>query len=289
MPETKPKRLDPSQSPRALYGAELRHRREEADLSQEDLGTRMFVSGSFIGQLEAGIRRMQPECAQMADEILKTDGFFVRNLEAAMKSPYERHFADVVEFEGLAQTIKDWAPDLIPGLLQTAAYARAVIRAYDPVLTEDVVEERVTSRQARARVFDDPVTPRYRVILDEVVLRRPVGGPKVMAEQLRHIAAMVRRNRIIAQVLPLAEGAHAGMDGLFKLMTFDDAPPVAYAQGVETGRLLDDPAVVTRCTLTYDLLGAVALSPAASLVLIERAAEEYEDAHRARSEDLDLA
>ncbi|MER6130579.1 helix-turn-helix transcriptional regulator [Streptomyces sp. NPDC001815] len=283
------KRLDPSQSPRALYGAELRHQREEAGLSQEELGTRMFVSGSFVGQLEAGIRRMQPEYAQMADEILKTDGFFVRNLAAAMRSPYEHHFADVVEFEGLAQSIKDWAPDLVPGLLQTAAYTRAVIRAYDPVVAEEVVEDRMVSRQTRAHIFDDPATPRYWAILDEVVVRRPVGGPHAMVEQLRHIAALVRRNRIIVQVLPLSEGAHAGLDGLFKLMTFDDAPPIAYVQGVQTGRLLDDPAVVTRCTLTYDLLGAAALSPAASLALIEQAAEEHEDAYRARSEDRDLA
>ncbi|MCX4906568.1 helix-turn-helix transcriptional regulator [Streptomyces sp. NBC_00878] len=284
-----PKRLDPSQSPRALYGAELRHQREAAGLSQDELGALMFVSGSFIGQLEAGIRRMQPEYAKMADEILKTDGFFVRNLEAAMKSPYEHHFADVVEFEGLAQGIKDWAPDLVPGLLQTAGYTRAVVRAYDPVLAEDVVEERVASRLARARVFDNPAMPRYWVILDEIVVRRQVGGPKAMAEQLRHIATLANRNRIIVQVLPLSEGAHAGLDGLFKMMTFDDAPPLVYVQGVQTGRLLDDPAVVTRCTLTYDLLGAVALSPTASLALIEQAAEEYEDAHRTRSEDRDLA
>jgi hypothetical protein len=249
----------------------------------------MFVSGSFIGQLETGLRRMQPEYAQMADEILKTDGFFVRNLEAAMKSPYREHFADVVEFEGLAQTIRDWAPVTISGLLQTNAYTRAVIRAYDRVLTDDVVEERVAARLARARVFDDPTTPRYWAILDEVVLRRPVGGPEAMAEQLRHIAALIRRNRIIVQVMPLSEGANAGMSGVLKLMTFDDAPPLVYAQSIETGRLLDDPAVVSRCTLTYDLLGAAALSPDASLALIEQAAEEYEDAHRARSEDRNLA
>ncbi|MFF3487527.1 helix-turn-helix domain-containing protein [Streptomyces sp. NPDC002701] len=284
-----PKRLDPSPSPRELYGAELRHQREGAGLSQEDLGARMFVSGSFVGQLEAGIRRMQPEYAHLADEILQTDGFFVRNLAGAMTSPYEHHFADVVEFEGLARSIKDWAPDLVPGLLQTEAYTRAVIRAYDTVVADDVVEGRMASRQARARIFDDPARPRYWVILDEVVVRRPVGGPHAMAEQLRHIAGLVHRHRIIAQVLPLSEGAHAGLDGLFKLMTFEDAPPLAYVQGAETGRLLDDPAVVTRCTLTYDLLGAAALSPAASLALVEQAAEEYEHAYGARSEDRDLA
>jgi transcriptional regulator with XRE-family HTH domain len=283
------KTLDPSQSTRALYGAELRHRRERAGMTQEELGAAMFISGAYVGMLEAGVRRMQPEFARMADQVLDADGFFTRNLEAARKSPYEHHFADVVEFEGLARTIKDWAPILVPGLLQTAGYTRAVVRAYDPVLTEDVVEERVSARKARAHIFGDPRRPRYWAVLDEMVVRRPVGGPAVMAEQLRHIAAMMRRHRIIVHVLPLTEGANAGMTGMFKLMTFEDAPPLVYSDAAETGRLQDDPAVVTRSTLTYDLLGGAALSPGASLDLIEQAAKEYEDADRARSEDRDLA
>ncbi|WP_326581878.1 DUF5753 domain-containing protein [Streptomyces sp. NBC_00481] len=145
------------------------------------------------------------------------------------------------------------------------------------------------SQSTRAHIFEDPKKPRYWAILDEMVLRRPVGGPGVMAEQLRHIEAMMRRHRIIVHVLPLAEGANAGMLGMFKLMAFEDAPPLAYADGSETGRLLDDPAVVTRSTLTYDLLGGAALSPGASLDLIEQAAKEYEDAYRTRSEECDLA
>ncbi|GHA25318.1 hypothetical protein GCM10010372_26600 [Streptomyces tauricus] len=190
--------------------------------------------------------------------------------------------ADVVAFESLARSVKDWAPDLVPGLLRTADYSGAVLEAYEPVGTDEATDGRPASRetrqarQVRARIFDNPAGPRYWVILDEVVIRRPVGGPHTMAEQLRHIAALVRRHRIIAQVLPLSEGAHAGLEGPFKLMTFDDAPPVAYVQVAGTGRLSDDPAVVTRCTRTHELLGTAALPPLASLALIEQAAEEYE-------------
>ena len=92
-----PKDLDPSSSPRALLGAELRHAREKAGLSQEELGQRLFVSGSFIGQLEAGTRRMQPEYARLLDEVLRTHGFFQRNCGAAAKSKYEEHFAEAAE------------------------------------------------------------------------------------------------------------------------------------------------------------------------------------------------
>ncbi|MFD6292514.1 DUF5753 domain-containing protein [Streptomyces sp. NPDC060205] len=187
--------------------------------------------------------------------------------------------ADVLAFESLARSVRDWAPDLMPGLLRTAAYGRAVIQAYEPAGTVEAADGRTASRQTRARVLDNPAGPRYHVILDEIVVRRPVGAPHTMAEQLRRVAALVRRHRIIAQVLPLSEGAHTGLDGLFKLLTFDDAPPVAYVQAAGTGRLSDDPAVVTRCTLTHELLGTAALPPLASLALIERAAEAYEDTH----------
>lgn len=285
----KPKTLDPSQSTRAMYGAELRYQRERAGMSQEELGAAMFVSGSFIGQLESGARRMRLEYAKAVDEILGTDGFFVRNLEAARESPYSAHFADVVDMEGMAETIKDWAPTLVPGLLQTAAYTRALVEAYDPFLPEEDVEARVQARLARAHIFNGPNPPQYWAVLDETIVRRSVGGPAAMAEQLHHIAAVARRKKVIIQTLPLSEGANAGLSGMFKMMTFADAPAVVYVQGTETGRLMDEPAVVTRSTLTYDLLGAAALSPAASLDLIEQAAKEYEDAHRTRSEDRDLA
>lgn len=126
-----PKDLDPSSSPRALLGAELRHAREKVGLTQEELGAPLFVSGSFIGQLEAGTRRMQPEYALQIDDILGTNGFFSRNCKASTKSKYPDHFAEAAEAEAIATTIKEYAPLLIPGLLQTEEYARAVFRGGD--------------------------------------------------------------------------------------------------------------------------------------------------------------
>lgn len=121
-----PKHLDPSSSPRALLGAELRHARENARLSQEALGAPLFVSGSFIGQLEAGTRRIQLKMAIELDRMLGTNGFFERNCEAAGKSKYPDHFAEAAEAEAIAATIKQYAALLIPGMIQTPAYAEAV-------------------------------------------------------------------------------------------------------------------------------------------------------------------
>jgi len=270
-----PKKLDPSSSPRALLGAELRHRREGAGLSQEELGLPLFVSASFIGQLESGTRRMQLDQARRLDEVLHADGFFVRNCAALKKSKYPDHFAEAAEAEAAAKTIKEFAPQLIPGLLQIEPYARAVFRAGLPTATEDVIDELVAARLERAHLLNDPTTPLVWTVLDESVLRRRVGSATVMAAQLSHLARLIRDHRIIVQVLPFGSGAHMAMEGALKLMFFEDAPPLAYLEGLGTGRLDDDPATLRHYELTYDLVVADALSPEASLALIESVAEEY--------------
>ncbi|WP_327126163.1 helix-turn-helix transcriptional regulator [Streptomyces sp. NBC_01727] len=275
-----PKKLDPSSSPRALLGAELRHRRDRAGLSQEELGLPLFVSGSFIGQLESGTRRMQLDQAQKFDEILTTDGFFVRNCVALKKSKYPDHFAEAAEAEAVAKTIKEYAPQLIPGLLQTERYARAVFRGGLPMAAESVVDDLTRVRLDRAQLLSDPTTPLFWSVLDEAVLRREVGGPAVLANALNHVLKLAREHRIIVQVLPFNAGAHMAMEGPLKLMSFDDAPPLAYLQGLGTGKLHDDPATVRHYELTYDLVAASALSPEASLALIESVAEDH--AHEAQ-------
>lgn len=269
------KNLDPSSSPRALLGAELRVARERAGLSQAELGEPLFVSGSFIGQLEAGTRRMHIEFARQIDDILDTNGFFVRNCGAAAKSKYPDHFAAAAEAEALATAIREYAPQLIPGLLQTAAYARAVFRAYQPTATEETIDELVTNRLARAALLSDPTTPLLWCVLDEAVLRRQVGSRAIMAEALRHLTSLIEAHRIIVQVLPFTAGAHAALGGPLRLMSFEDAPPLAYVEALGTSQLLDDPATVTHHTLTYDLLTASALSPRESLALIKSVAEDY--------------
>ncbi|WP_181803896.1 helix-turn-helix domain-containing protein [Streptomyces shenzhenensis] len=270
-----PRNLDPSSSPRAMLGAELRHLRERRELSQAELGQRLFVSGSFIGQLEAGTRRMLPDIARMLDEALETDGFFKRNCKAAAKSKYPEHFAEVAEAEALATVIRQYTPQLIPGLLQIPAYVRAVNRAHDPTIPAETVEEWVEDRMARGRLLDHPTRPVLWAVLDEAALRRQVGGRAVMAETLHHIAGLMRRGRVIVQVLPFRAGAHSAMGGALKLMEFEDAPPLVYFEGARTGRLEDDPATVTRLKFVFDLLVASALSQEKSLALIGELAQDY--------------
>ncbi|MER5300051.1 helix-turn-helix transcriptional regulator [Streptomyces lasiicapitis] len=259
-----------------FFGAELKRRREDAAFTQVELGARVFVSGGYIGQFEQAIRKPQLDVAQRIDEVLQTGGFFERTWRKLIDDKrYADYFAAVVELERLATKICEFAPSVVPGLLQTAPYARAVTIAANPFVTDEYVDEKVSARLERASILKDATRPEYWAILHENVLRVPVGGPAAMAEQLDHIATLARERKALVTVIPCASGACASMAGTLKLMEFDDAPPTAYTETSFWGELLDDPAVVKRAQRAYDLLRGTALSPKVSLAQIESAAEDY--------------
>lgn len=259
-----------------FFGTELKRRREDAGFTQVELGTRVFVSGGYIGQFEQAIRKPQLDVAQRIDDALQTDGIFERLCRKLIDDRrYADYFAKAAELEALATNISEFAPTLVPGLLQTPAYARAVTLAMNPLAPDEFIEEKVSGRVERTRILKDATRPVYWVILHENVLRVPVGGPTVMAEQLEHVVTLARLRTVIMQVLPYAAGAYALMNGMTVLMEFEDAPPTAYTEAVYSGNLLDDPAVVKRTHSAYDLLRAAALSPEASLALIESAAKDH--------------
>ncbi|MFI7383449.1 helix-turn-helix domain-containing protein [Streptomyces sp. NPDC049813] len=271
---TGPKDLDPS-SRRIMIGEELRHARERAPLTQQALGEKLFVSGSYVGQMEAGTRRILPDMAVRLDEILETGGFFVRHCTKANASKHPEHFAEAAEAEAVAVEIRQYESLLIPGLLQTPEYARAVFLAYQPTAPEQVIDGLVANRMERARLLDHPTKPQLWAVVDEAALRRKIGSAAVMAGVLLHLAALVHRRRVILQVLPFDAGAHASLSGPLNLMQFEDAPPMSFVEASGLGQLTDDPATVTRHHLTYDLLRADALTPKQSLALIESVAEDY--------------
>ncbi|MER6748911.1 helix-turn-helix domain-containing protein [Streptomyces fungicidicus] len=259
-----------------FFGAELKRRREDAGFTQVELGTRVFVSGGYIGQFEQAIRKPQLDVAQRIDSTLQTDGIFERLCKKLIDDRrYADYFAQAAELEALATKICDFAPALVPGLLQTPVYARSVTLAMNPFASDEYIEDKVSGRMERQRVLNDATRPLYWVVLHEHVLRIPVGRPVEMAQQLEHVAALARERTVLVQVLPYKVGAYAVMNGTLRLMEFADAPPTAYTEAVYSGNLLDDPAVVKRATAAYDLIRAAALPPEASLALIDAAAEDF--------------
>ncbi|MFJ4625460.1 helix-turn-helix domain-containing protein [Streptomyces sp. NPDC088847] len=272
------KDTDASANVPSFYGAELRFKREAAGLTLEQLAEGSFRGVPFLSQIERGERRMPLDLAQHVDQRLGTDGFFARRCEDARKAKQSGHaeyFADVAEMEKHAESIEDWAPMMVPGLLQTAAYTRAIVRAAMPRAFDDEVEEKVQARMGRAGLFKSETPPKFWAILDESVIRRRVLPNERMSELLEHIALVVSDTRSVLQIVPETAPAHPFMMGMTRTMNFTDAPPVVYVESLHSGQLIDYPALVKDYRESYDLLRAVALSPEASLSMIETAAEDY--------------
>ncbi|POX40865.1 transcriptional regulator [Streptomyces sp. Ru73] len=261
---------------RSAYGTELRQRREAAGLTQEALSQRAIMSRTHIAHIEAGRRKPSLEDARRLDQVLDTGGFFERFLPTLSPRSLADYFAEAAGLEQQALMIRAYESSLVPGLLQTEAYTRAVLRTYYPRRTDEACDKVVVTRLERARIFDDPVRPVMWFLLDEAVLRRPVGGPATMAAQLRHIAELGSRERIRVHVLPFAVGAHPLQEASsVMLMWFEDAAPIVYAEGLHTGNIVDLPFAVHQCQTLYDQALGDALSHKESLALIAAVTEEY--------------
>ncbi|MBW5251404.1 helix-turn-helix transcriptional regulator [Streptomyces sp. P01-B04] len=272
------KEIDGSAGVPQFYGKELRFKREEAGLTLEKLADGSFFGITYLSEIEHGHRRMPRELAQHVDRVLGTDGFFQRRCEDVRKARQGAHaayFAEITEAEARARSIGEWSGTLIPGLLQTRAYAHALIDSAHSLDTPEEVEAKIDGRLGRARLFNDPKRPEYWVILHESLVDHSIVPPVEMAEQLDHIAALVQRRRIVAQILPWNGPTLALTELPLFLMDFDDEPPLLYTEGPYHGQTIDDPALVMRYRKAYDRLRAAALPPEASLTLIEGAAEEY--------------
>lgn len=279
------KDTDASANVPSFYGAELRFRREAAGLTLEQLAEGSFRGVPFLSLIERGERRMPLDLAQHVDRRLGTDGFFERRCEDARKAKQSGHaeyFADVAEMEKHAESIEDWAPMLLPGLLQTEAYALKVVQTGLPWLSPETVDKQVKARMTRAKLWQREDRPAFWAIVREELIRKPLVPSGEMAAQLEHIAHVIRSTQGVLQILPETSVAYPMMMGMIRVMTFPDAPPVVYTEGLHSGQLIDYPALVKDYRRSYDLLRAAALAPETSLDMIEQAAEDYRNGkHRA--------
>ncbi|MFJ9612266.1 helix-turn-helix domain-containing protein [Streptomyces noursei] len=269
---------DPSSSVPCFYGAELRFLRESAGLTQEQLVDGSFRGAPLLSKIERGELGMPMDLAIHIDKKLGTGGFFQRHCESvqqARRSGIAAYFADIPDMEKSATTIEDWAPFVIPGLLQTEAYMRKLCETAKPWEKPESAEEKVQARLKRATLWRLKERPYYWAILREELIRRPVLPPTEMAEQLEHILTVIRSTQSVLQIVPETAVTHPLMHGLAKVMTFPDAPPLIYVEGEFTGQTIDYPPLVTGYRRSYDLLRAAALPPEASLAMVEEAARGY--------------
>ncbi|MFL6056173.1 MAG: helix-turn-helix domain-containing protein, partial [Actinoallomurus sp.] len=180
-----------------------------------------------------------------------------------------------VEFEDEARTVWNYQPSFVPGLLQTEAYARAIVHGLMPEASPAAVDSRVSLRMGRQRVLTRENPLRFWTIVSESALRHRVGGSDIMREQMNRILEAAALPNLTMQVIPFDAGAHPGMLGSFALLRFgqEDLPDVVYVDSMAGDLFLDQPADVQRCASTFEHLRAVALSPEASAEFVAKLAE----------------
>lgn len=271
---------------RRRLAAELRRLRDQAKLTIEDVAEKLECSSSKISRIETGHVGVNPRDAR---ELLRLYGVADDQLEAlvqlsreARKKGWWHSYNEVftgafVGLEAEASSLRAYQALLIPGLLQTEDYMRAVIRAARPDATGAEVDKRVKARLARQRLLTDVEPPRYWAVIDEAVLCRSVGGEAVMHAQLNWLAARATLPHVTIQVLPFAAGAHPGMEGPFLILGFPEQadPDVVYVDNTTAGIYLEEPAEILRYTLMFDHLRAGALSPDDTLTRIADAAARF--------------
>jgi transcriptional regulator with XRE-family HTH domain len=270
--------LDATRSPMAFFGAELRRTRVAAGMSQDQLGRALSFSGDLIGKIETCERAPSSEFAAGCDSVFPhLDGLFARLMGLARRwdGPHPQWFRDWVQAERQAASLRWWEPMLVPGLLQTADYARALFRAWQSGGTsDDELEELVSARIERQDILDRPKPPELWVVLDEAVLHRLIGSRKIMYDQLLYLADTSCRPSITVQVVPAEVGAHTGLLGAFIVAGFDSQPSIVYVETAVEGQTIEKSALVSKAGLAFDRLRAEALPRGASRDLIGKVAEE---------------
>lgn len=266
--------LESRMTPVERFGRELARSRKGKGLSQARLAERLGCSPSLIGHIETGNRRPQLDFAEGCDRVFDQSESkrFVRLYRRIVDSPSgpEWFVRWQDEIEPQAVTVRTWDPLLIPGLLQTEAYARAVFRGH-LATSEAEVEEQVRSRMQRSLILgrDDP--PVLWVLIDEWVLRRPIGGPETMREQLGHLVAMASRRHVTVQFVPFDNPCTDGLMSGFAIAELADAPVTVSVESAGTGEVVTDPVVVSVILGRYDAIRAQAYRPGESLEIIKEA------------------
>ncbi|MCX5179579.1 helix-turn-helix domain-containing protein [Streptomyces virginiae] len=262
--------LDPSASPLDYYGYELRRLREQAGLKQAQLGEIIFCTGSLVGQIETTKRVPTRDFSERVDAALGTGGVFSRLVGLVLRSVLPTWFQPYAEMEARASYISTFQAQLVYGLLQTPAYARAVLG----VRTEGELDAKVAARMDRQRILDREDPPLMWVVMGEAVLHQEIGGREVMRNQLAHLLALQRREWVKVQILPFEAGAHAGLQGEITLLRFDGDPDIVYTEDFVQGHMTANPQALREGSLRYDHLQAAALSLEGSAARIARVMEE---------------
>jgi transcriptional regulator with XRE-family HTH domain len=270
---------------------ELRRLREGAHLTIEQVAERLDLSPSTVSRMETAQVGVRPRDLRDLLDIYKVpDAQREELLQIARErrqQPWWQEYRDLPNvvlagFEADAASISQYSALLVPGLLQVEAYGRAVLAAIRVDARPVDIERRMELRLNRQALLTSESAPQYWVILDEAVVRRPVGGPAAMAAQLEHLTRVAELPSVTLQVLPFSAGAHAGMDGEFTIFGYREPedPDVVYIENTGGDAYIEDAEVTGRYRRIFDHLRAKALDPAESVRTLADIGRRFQEAER---------
>jgi len=272
----------------SLFVDEMRAMRTERGWSRAELAAQAQYSESLIAMVETYQRGPTQSLAKALDRSFGTAGF-KEDIPGQMSNPgtfgrlwlklramsFPESFRPYAELEAKALALRDFEHSLVPGLLQTEDYARAVLST-KPGATETEIEVRVAERLARQRIlaYDEPAQPRLYALLDEGILYRPVASAPVMHDQFTRLVEMSRWPHITIQVVPYTAGGHSGLEGAFIIAELPDEQSIVFLEDASSGRVAEEGPALSETALRFEALRSEALPKPASRDLIAKVAEE---------------
>jgi transcriptional regulator with XRE-family HTH domain len=275
-----PRQLNPDQSPAHFFGAEVRRAREAVNMSQGTFGATVPCDISTVSRVESGHLTPSNAFVEATATAFPDLALLVRFYRASAKwgssaGPVPAWFEEWLRAEQAALSLRYWQPIIVPGICQTADYARALLsHGTETDSTDESIDGLVAARLARRVIFDKPEPPSIAVVLDELVLRRLIGSPEIMHAQLTELAELSGHLNIAIQVVPSGSyGAYAGLPGALNLASGDGRPDVLHMDAVE-GMTTERRALVRKAEIAFERVRGDALSRGQSRELIMKVADE---------------
>ncbi|MFB7458838.1 helix-turn-helix domain-containing protein [Streptomyces sp. NPDC056188] len=252
-----------------VFGRQLKRFRLRAGLERAEFGARTGYSVSTVASYEQGRRVPPPRFIDVADELLDAGGVLLEMKEEVARAQYPAFFRDAARLEAEAVELHAYDTHVVKGLLQTENYARAVFAMRRPLLDEETIAQRVAARMLRQEIFSRWPAPLMSFVIEETVLRRPIGGVDVHRGQLEQILLIGQNRNVEIQVMPLQREDHAGLAGPFTLIETITGRRIAYAEVQKSSYLYTERSPVRELEAQYGIIRAQALTPRESMAYVE--------------------
>jgi len=254
----------------ATVGRQLRLRREAVGMRVPDFAVAVGYGEDLVYKIEGGKRIPRPEYLDKAEEVLGADGLISAMKEDVARVQYPKKVRDLQQMEAKAVEVLSYGNHNVHGLLQTEEFMRALLLTQRPVLPEERLERAVAGRMDRKKIFQRSPAPELSFVLEEVTLRRPIGGRAVLRRQLEHLAEMAQLRNIQIQVMPTDRWDHPGMGGRIQVLKFGDGTAAGRMDDGYGGRPVSDLKHLRILELRYGIIRAEALTTRESLAFIEQ-------------------